>query len=406
MREIVNSGNSTVDAMVKINLTGNIIPANWFRTITRDNGKPYMLAICILSELCYWYRPQEVRDERSGNIVEYRKRFRGDMLQKNYQDLADRFGESKRSVKAATDRLEELGVIRKEWRNLKLRSGAVINNVLFIDLNTEILSRLTFEYPDNVEEKSSDTAYFDSYDDAEDEKEDEKIVDEIDDMESVYDPIAEFCNNELRKSEYFKEKDEVVQDAATPVTEKEDTDLHFKAGSLTISRDTNTKNTSENTVENKTEIIRENKRDIINNRDTSNHILSDNNSNTDKIPGNDRMDKLDIVRDLIKENVNYDYIIMSDNRYKKMLDEIVEIMSETIVNDQDVMISGVKIPHSIIQSRFEKYDYSMMLYVLESLESNTTKVVNVRKYILATLYNAPATMNISMNMKVKNALYG
>ena len=105
MREIINSGNSTVDAMAKINLTGNIIPANWFRTITRDNGKPYMLAICILSELCYWYRPQEVRDERSGNIVEYRKRFRGDMLQKNYQDLADRFGESKRSVKAATDDL-------------------------------------------------------------------------------------------------------------------------------------------------------------------------------------------------------------------------------------------------------------------------------------------------------------
>ena len=40
MREIVNSGNSTVEAMAKINLTGNIIPANWFRTITRDNGKP------------------------------------------------------------------------------------------------------------------------------------------------------------------------------------------------------------------------------------------------------------------------------------------------------------------------------------------------------------------------------
>lgn len=37
MAEIINSGNSTVDAMAKINLTGNIIPANWFRTITRDN---------------------------------------------------------------------------------------------------------------------------------------------------------------------------------------------------------------------------------------------------------------------------------------------------------------------------------------------------------------------------------
>ena len=118
------------------------------------------------------------------------------------------------------------------------------------------------------------------------------------------------------------------------------------------------------------------------------------------------MDKLDIVRDMLKENVSYDYIVMSDNRYKKMLDEIIEIMAETIVDDRKVMISGIEIPHSIIQSKFEKYDYSMMMYVLESLDANTTKVINVRKYILATLYNAPATMNISLNMKVKNALYG
>ena len=429
MREIINSGNSTVDAMVKINLTGNIIPANWFRTITRDNGKPYMLAICILSELCYWYRPQEVRDERSGNIVEYRKRFRGDMLQKNYQDLADRFGESKRSVKAATDRLEELGVIRKEWRNLKLRNGAVINNVLFIDLNVDILSGITFGYPESGEEISSEIT--ESEENAESEEienpeefenpiepevldksekseavADSSIDEEVIGTVPMYDPVAEYCNIQLHKNESYEEKNQVIQNSEIPVTEKEDMDIHFKAGPLTISRDTNTKNTSENTVESKSENIRENKRDFINYRKTSNHILSDNNSAPDKIPGNDRMDKLDIVRDMLKENVSYDYIVMSDNRYKKMLDEIIEIMAETIVDDRKVMISGIEIPHSIIQSRFEKYDYSMMMYVLESLDANTTKVINVRKYILATLYNAPATMNISLNMKVKNALYG
>ncbi len=429
MREIVNSGNATVDSMAKINLTGNIIPANWFRTITRDNGKPYMLAICILSELCYWYRPQEVRDERSGNIVEYRKRFKGDMLQKNYQDLADRFGESKRSVKAASDRLEELGVIRKEWRNLKLRNGAVINNVLFIDLNVDILSGLTFGYPESVEEISEEIAQSEENVESEEIENPEEfedtiepeVLDKSEKSEAVvdssldedvigtvptYDPVAEFCNIQLHKNVSYEEKKQVVQNSEIPVTEKEDMDIHFKAGPLTISRDTNTKNTSENTVESKSENIRENKRDFINYRNKSNHILSDNNSALDKIPGNDRMDKLDIVRDMLKENVSYDYIVMSDNRYKKMLDEIIEIMVETIVDDRKVMISGIEIPHSIIQSRFEKYDYSMMMYVLESLDSNTTKVINVRKYILATLYNAPATMNISMNMKIQNALYG
>ena len=403
MAEIINSGNSTVDAMAKINLTGNIIPANWFRTITRDNGKPYMLAICILSELCYWYRPQEVRDERSGNIVEYKKKFRGDMLQKSYQDLADRFGESKRSVKAATDRLEELGVIRKEWRNLKLRNGAVINNVLFIDLNADVLSGLTYGLPETVEEISQ--GIFESEDYDSDEK--IEINEKMDDTAPVYDPVAEFCNNMLQGDASYEKKENQVQNKEIPVTEKEDTDIHFKVGQLTISRDTNTKITSEN----KSEIIKENttesKKDFSKYGKTSNPIISGNEKSQVKIQFDEsRIDKIGMIRDLIKENVNYDYIIMSNKGFTKMLDEIVEIMAETIANDQDVMISGVKIPHSVIESRFEKYDYSMMIYVLESLESNTTKVLNVRKYILATLYNAPSTMNIGMNMKINNALYG
>ena len=54
MANVIDTGNETVDSMGQLNLTGNIIPANWYKTILRDNGKPYLLAICILSEICYW----------------------------------------------------------------------------------------------------------------------------------------------------------------------------------------------------------------------------------------------------------------------------------------------------------------------------------------------------------------
>lgn len=232
MREIINSGNSTVDAMAKINLTGNIIPANWFRTITRYNGKPYMLAICILSELCYWYRPQEVRDERSGNIVEYRKRFRGDMLQKNYQDLADRFGESKRSVKAATDRLEELGVIRKEWRNLKLRNGAVINNVLFIDLNVDILSGLTFGYSESVEEISEEIAQSEENTESEEIENPEEfeysIEPEASDKSEKSEAVVDSSLDELS---YARNK---VRNKIRRATEDERPDLYEKLAEMNI----------------------------------------------------------------------------------------------------------------------------------------------------------------------------
>lgn len=45
------------------------------------------------------------------------------------------------------------------------------------------------------------------------------------------------------------------------------------------------------------------------------------------------------------------------------------------------------------QARFYRLDYSMMVYVFESLHRNTTKVRNIRAYLLTTLFNAPLTMN-------------
>ena len=62
----LTSGNVIVDAMGAINISGNIIPAIWYRTITKENGKPYLLAIVILADIVYWYRPSEVRDQGNG----------------------------------------------------------------------------------------------------------------------------------------------------------------------------------------------------------------------------------------------------------------------------------------------------------------------------------------------------
>ena len=57
------TGNTKVDQTGQIRLTGNVTPQIWYRTITRENGKPHLLAIAILSDIVYWYRPAEVRDE-------------------------------------------------------------------------------------------------------------------------------------------------------------------------------------------------------------------------------------------------------------------------------------------------------------------------------------------------------
>lgn len=86
----------------------------------------------------------EVRDEHSGMTIGYRKKFREDLLQKTYNDFAEQFGESRRSVKAAFDRLEEIGVIRREFRNIETNSGMILNNVMYIDLCVDRLYTCTY----------------------------------------------------------------------------------------------------------------------------------------------------------------------------------------------------------------------------------------------------------------------
>ncbi len=143
------TGNSKVDAMARIQLTGNVIPQIWYRTITRENGKPHLLAIAILSDIVYWYRPTEIRDEGTGNLIGYRKKFKADILQRSYDQFAELFGESKRSVTDAVIRLEALGVIKREFRTIDV-AGIKYNNVLFIDFFPKRLYELT--YPDAIDE--------------------------------------------------------------------------------------------------------------------------------------------------------------------------------------------------------------------------------------------------------------
>ena len=50
MKSILNTGNSTVDALGQMNISGNVTPPNWYKTILRDNGKPYLLAIGIVQK--------------------------------------------------------------------------------------------------------------------------------------------------------------------------------------------------------------------------------------------------------------------------------------------------------------------------------------------------------------------
>lgn len=137
------TGHPIVDEIGKINFEGTVIPHNWFNTIKFNSGKPDVVAIVLLSEIVYWYRPTIVKDEMTGRIKEVRKRFKADLLQRSYESFAEQFGFTKRQVKDALKRLEDAGLIAKEFRTIRV-DGKVLANVLFIRLNPQKVLEITY----------------------------------------------------------------------------------------------------------------------------------------------------------------------------------------------------------------------------------------------------------------------
>lgn len=123
----------------EMNFEGNIIPHEWYKHIRFKNGKIDLNAIIILSEIVYWHRPTLVKDEVSGEVIGYKKKFKADLLQRSYDSFAEQFGFTKRQASDAIKRLEDAGLLEREFRNIFV-NGMAISNVLYIRLNaTEVV---------------------------------------------------------------------------------------------------------------------------------------------------------------------------------------------------------------------------------------------------------------------------
>ena len=68
-RVLYSRGNEAVDAIAGMNISGNMIHKNWYKNVIKENGKPYLLAIQILAEIVYWYKPSEEKDEHGNKRV-------------------------------------------------------------------------------------------------------------------------------------------------------------------------------------------------------------------------------------------------------------------------------------------------------------------------------------------------
>ena len=123
--------------------------------------------------------------------------------------------------------------------------------------------------------------------------------------------------------------------------------------------------------------------------------------------GRDWMQERESYRELILENIEYDYLIQSHQLDRDRLDELVELMVDTVCSNREMIrIAGDDYPAEVVKSRFLKLDSSHIEYVLDRMRENTTYVRNIKKYLLAALYNAPATIDSYYTSLVSHDLYG
>lgn len=89
------------------------------------------------------------------------------------------------------------------------------------------------------------------------------------------------------------------------------------------------------------------------------------------------------------------------------MDEILELILETVCSPKRyIRIAGEDFPAEVVKSRFMKLDSSHIQYVFECIDKNTTKIRNIKSYLLTTLYNAPTTMSHYYTAEVNHDLYG
>ena len=123
--------------------------------------------------------------------------------------------------------------------------------------------------------------------------------------------------------------------------------------------------------------------------------------------GQDGMRKRESYRALILENIEYDILAQNAQLDKDRLDELVELMVDTVCSNREMIrVAGDDYPAEVVKSRFLKLNASHIEYVLDRMRENTTYVRNIKKYLLAALYNAPVTMDSYYTSLVSHDLYG
>ena len=120
------------------------------------------------------------------------------------------------------------------------------------------------------------------------------------------------------------------------------------------------------------------------------------------------MDEVAAYMELIRENIDYDIMMQRHEwRNRDMYEELYQIICDVVcVPRKTIRIAGEDYPYSLVKSKFLKLNSSHLEYVMGCMERNTTKIANIKAYLITALYNAPNTISHYFTAEVNHDMYG
>lgn len=122
----------------------------------------------------------------------------------------------------------------------------------------------------------------------------------------------------------------------------------------------------------------------------------------------DGMDDTNRYIAIIKENIEYEHHIKFEKHGdRELYQELFEVICEVVcVKRKSIRIGGEEYPYELVKSKFLKLNSGHLEYVMECMKNTTTKIGNIKAYMITALYNAPNTINHYYQQEVNHDMYG
>lgn len=114
-----------------------------------------------------------------------------------------------------------------------------------------------------------------------------------------------------------------------------------------------------------------------------------------------------VYEEIIKDNIEYDYLIQDRYLDRDRIEEILALILETVCTKRrTIRIAGDDHPAELVKAKFMKLNSEHIRFVLDCMQENTTKIRNIKQYMKAALFNAPSTIGSYYTSLVSHDMYG